>query len=41
MIARRLVGNATFWVNFSREGDEGYLVHRAWSHRMNVEKREG
>lgn len=40
-IARRRVGNATFWVKFSREGDESYLVHRAWSHRMNVVKREG
>ena len=40
LVARRRVGNATFWVKFSREGD-GYLVHRAWSHRMRVEKREG
>ena len=40
MVARRRVGNATFWVKFSRE-DEGYLMHRAWSHRMRVEKREG
>ncbi len=35
------IGNATFWVKFSREGDERYLVHRAWSHRMTVVKREG
>ena len=40
LVARRRVGNATFWVKFSREED-GYLVHRAWSHRMRVEKREG
>ena len=40
-IARRRVGNATFWIKFSREGDASYLVHRAWSHRMNVMKREG
>ena len=40
LVARRRVGNATFWVKFSREG-EGYLVRRAWSHRMRVEKREG
>ncbi len=40
LVSRRRVGNATFWVKFSREG-EGYLVHRAWSHRMNVVKREG
>jgi hypothetical protein len=40
-IACRRVGNATFWVKFSREGDASYLVHRAWSHRMTVVKREG
>ena len=40
LVARRRVGNATFWVKFSRT-DGGYLVHRAWSHRMRVEKREG
>ena len=40
LVARRRVGNATFWVKFSRE-DGGFLVHRAWSHRMRVEKREG
>ena len=41
MVARRRVGNATFWVKFSRDGENGYLVHRAYSHRMRVEKREG
>ena len=41
LAARRRVGNATFWVKFSMAGDNGYLVHRAWSHRMNVVKREG
>ena len=40
LAARRRVGNATFWVKFSRT-DGGFLVHRAWSHRMNVVKREG
>ena len=40
LVARRRVGNATFWVKFS-PADGGYLVHRAWSHRMNVVKREG
>ncbi len=40
-IARKRVGNATFWLKFSREGDARYLVHRAWSHRMMVVKREG
>jgi len=41
LVARHRVGNATFWVKFSMTGDNGYLVHRAWSHRMNVVKREG
>ena len=41
LIARRRVGNATFWVKFTRESDDSYLVHRAYSHRMNVVKREG
>ena len=40
LVARRRVGNATFWVKFSL-ADGGYLAHRAWSHRMKVEKREG
>ena len=40
LVARRRVGNATFWVKFSR-ADGGFLVHRAWSHRMRVKKREG
>ncbi len=40
LVARRRVGNATFWVKFSLE-DGGFLVHRAWSHRMKVVKREG
>ena len=41
LIARRRVGNATFWVKFTREGDDAYTVHGAYSHRMNVVKREG
>lgn len=41
LVARRRVGNATFWVKFSPEGEDGYRIHRAWSHRMNVVKREG
>ena len=40
LVARSRVGNATFWVKFSLTED-GYLVHRAWSHRMNVVRREG
>ncbi|MBQ6428913.1 MAG: aldehyde dehydrogenase, partial [Oscillospiraceae bacterium] len=41
MAARRRVGNATFWVKFSPAGENAYLVHRAWSHRMTVVRREG
>ena len=41
LVARCRVGNATFWMKFSREGDGSYLVHRAWSHRMQIVKREG
>ncbi|MCR5088983.1 MAG: 4Fe-4S dicluster domain-containing protein [Oscillospiraceae bacterium] len=40
-VGRKRIGNATFWVRFSREGDSGYLVHSAYSHRMNVVRREG
>ena len=41
MIARKRVGNATFWVKFTQPEPDHYLVHRAYSHRMNVVKREG
>ena len=41
LIARRRVGNVTFWVKFSQDGENGYTVWRAWSHRMNIIKREG
>ena len=41
LVARRRVGNATFWVKFSLEDGGGFRIHRAWSHRMNVVKREG
>ena len=41
LVARRRVGNATFWVKFAREREDSFTVHRAYSHRMRVEKREG
>ena len=41
LVARRRVGNATFWVKFSREDEDRFTVHRAYSHRMQVVKREG
>ena len=40
LVARKRLGNATFWVKFA-EAYGGYRVYRAWSHRMRVEKREG
>lgn len=39
-ITRTRLGNATFWVKFTREGEDGYLVHSAYSHRMNVVRRQ-
>ncbi len=39
--ARKRIGNATFWVKFIQEGENHYLVHSAYSHRMRVVKREG
>ena len=41
LVTYRRIGNATFWVKFSREDENAYTVHSAYSHRMNVVKREG
>ena len=41
LIARRRLGNATFWVKFTEDQEQGYTVHGAYSHRMNVVRREG
>lgn len=41
LIARNRIGNATFWVKFTRDGEDRYTVHGAYSHRMNVIKRQG
>ena len=41
LIARKRIGNATFWVKFIRNGEDGYTVCGAYSHRMNVVKRNG
>ena len=41
MVARKRIGNATFWVKFTETGENAYLVHGAYSHRMNVVRREG
>ncbi len=37
-VTRRRLGNVTFWVKYT-ETAQGYLVHRAYSHRMNVTTR--
>lgn len=37
-VTRARMGNVTFWVKYT-ETDTGYLVHRAYSHRMNVVNR--
>ena len=37
-ITRTRLGNVTFWVKYTETGT-GYLVHRAYSHRMNVVNR--
>ncbi len=41
MIARKRLGNATFWVKFTENGENAFTVHGAYSHRMNVVRREG
>ena len=40
-IARARIGNTTFWVGFTNEDTDSYLVHQAYSHRMQVERRNG
>ena len=40
LVTRSRLGNVTFWVRFV-ETEDGYLVHRAYSHRMNIMKRVG
>ena len=41
LVARKRIGNATFWVRFTQPEKDRYLVHSAYSHRMNVVKRQG
>ena len=41
VVARKRIGNATFWVKFTETDENAYLVHGAYSHRMNVVRREG
>ena len=37
-VTRARLGNVTFWVKFT-ETQTGYLVHRAYSHRMTIQNR--
>ena len=37
-LTRARLGNVTFWVKFT-ETETGYLVHRAYSHRMTIHNR--
>ncbi|MDY5023059.1 MAG: 4Fe-4S dicluster domain-containing protein [Blautia sp.] len=39
LVSRTRLGNVTFWVKYTKT-EKGYLVHRAYSHRMDVEKRK-
>ena len=41
LIARERLGNVTFWVKFSEDESGNVTVHRAWSHRMTVQRRIG
>ena len=38
IVTRARLGNVTFWVKFT-ETDTGYLIHRAYSHRMTIQPR--
>ena len=38
IVTRTRLGNVTFWVKFT-ETETGYLVHRAYSHRMTIQSR--
>ena len=38
IVTRARLGNVTFWVKFT-ETETGYLVHRAYSHRMTIQTR--
>ena len=38
IVTRARLGNVTFWVKCT-ETDTGYLIHRAYSHRMTIHNR--
>ena len=37
-VTRARLGNVTFWVKYT-ETENGYLIHRAYSHRMTIQTR--
>ena len=41
LVARERLGNVTFWVSFTEDADGAVTVHRAWSHRMTIQRRIG
>jgi len=41
LICRERLGNVTFWVKFSEDKNGKITVHRAWSHRMTIQRRIG
>ncbi|MEE1037255.1 MAG: 4Fe-4S dicluster domain-containing protein [Oscillospiraceae bacterium] len=38
IVTRARLGNVTFWVKYT-ETESGYLIHRAYSHRMTIQTR--
>ena len=41
LISRERLGNVTFWVKFTEDEKGAVTVHRAWSHRMTIQRRIG
>ncbi|MDO5445450.1 MAG: 4Fe-4S dicluster domain-containing protein [Eubacteriales bacterium] len=41
LVCRERLGNVTFWVKFSEDECGKVTVHRAWSHRMTIQRRIG
>ena len=41
LVARERLGNVTFWVKFTENESGAVTVHRAWSHRMTIQRRIG
>ena len=39
LIGRKRIGNVTFWVKFTEDGENKYIIRGAYSHRMKIERR--